>query len=271
MQWLSGTQRSYTHPNTRVPPNIQKKKINVCWWKIDHRLFGQSLDSSIEPSINYPKCKELNLPILSVFSLKLLHGKHGKQNSRAPNNILFRGNDDVPKPPYGPASLGTPLPEKCKLCPGKSLATRISCNVASLHLVTPVTGLHYKFNIVTALLKGHMHMRVRYHFITETRSILFWIKYDKNNIVGWAKAHLKTGFSVNDWKSGKIPRRFTGSPRIRLEQVLNCKKLVLWIWIKDQISRYFEFLIHARGILRGLQVRGLEPRLRKSLVACSEI
>ena len=39
------------------------------------------------------------------------------------------------------------------------------------------------------------------------------------------------------------------------------------IWIKDQISRYFEFLIHARGLL----VRGLEPRLRKSLVACSEI
>ena len=38
------------------------------------------------------------------------------------------------------------------------------------------------------------------------------------------------------------------------------------IWIKDQINRYFEFLIHARGLL----VRGLEPRLRKSLVACSE-
>ena len=39
------------------------------------------------------------------------------------------------------------------------------------------------------------------------------------------------------------------------------------IWIKDQISRYFEFLIHARGLL----VRCLEPRLRKTLVACSEI
>ena len=43
------------------------------------------------------------------------------------------------------------------------------------------------------------------------------------------------------------------------------------IWIKDQISRYFEFLVHARGKLRGLLVRSLEPRLRKSLVACSEI
>ena len=69
-------------------------------------------------------------------------------------------------------------------------ATRISCNVASLHLVAPVTGLHYKLNIVTAVLKGHsQYMRIRYHFITnlhitETRSIPFLIKYDKNNIVG---------------------------------------------------------------------------------------
>ena len=38
------------------------------------------------------------------------------------------------------------------------------------------------------------------------------------------------------------------------------------IWIKDQISRYFEFLIHARGLL----VRGLEPRFRKTLVARSD-
>ena len=34
-----------------------------------------------------------------------------------------------------------------------------------------------------------VHMRIRYHFIanlhiTETRSILFFTKYDKNNIIG---------------------------------------------------------------------------------------
>ena len=46
-------------------------------------------------------------------------------------------------------------------------------------------------------LKGHRqlaHMRIRYHLIanlhiTETLSILFLTKYDKNYIIGWAKAH----------------------------------------------------------------------------------
>ena len=47
----------------------------------------------------------------------------------------------------------------------------------------------------------------------------------------------------------------TGSPHICLE------------YNKDQISRHFEFLIPARGLL----VRGLEPRLRKSLVACGDL
>ena len=55
-------------------------------------------------------------------------------------------------------------------------------------------------------------MRTRYHFIanlhiTETRSILFLTRYDKNNIIGWAKGHSKTGFSVNDWKFGKTLRK----------------------------------------------------------------
>ena len=47
-------------------------------------------------------------------------------------------------------------------------------------------------------------MRIRYHFIanlhtTETRSMPLLTRYDKNNIIGWAKRHSKTGFSVNDW------------------------------------------------------------------------
>ena len=29
----------------------------------------------------------------------------------------------------------------------------------------------------------------------------------KENIIGWAKAHSKTCFSVNDWKRSKTPRR----------------------------------------------------------------
>ena len=55
-------------------------------------------------------------------------------------------------------------------------------------------------------------MRIRYHFIvklhiTKTRSILFLTKYGKNNIIEWVRAHAKTGFSVNDWKSSKALRR----------------------------------------------------------------
>ena len=51
-------------------------------------------------------------------------------------------------------------------------------------------------------------MRIRCHFIanlhiTETQSILFLTKYDKNSIIEWAKAHSKTGYSVNNWKSSK--------------------------------------------------------------------
>ena len=64
-------------------------------------------------------------------------------------------------------------------------------------------------------LKGHSqlaHMRIRYNFIaylhiTETWSILFLTKYDKNNIIEWGKAHSKTGFSVNDGKSSKTTLR----------------------------------------------------------------
>ena len=31
--------------------------------------------------------------------------------------------------------------------------------------------------------------------------------YDKNDIIGWAKGHSETGFSVNDWKSSKTLRK----------------------------------------------------------------
>ena len=60
-------------------------------------------------------------------------------------------------------------------------------------------------------------MRIRYHFIanlhiTETRSILFLTKCDKDNIIGWAKAHSKTGFSANGWKSTKTLRRLMQNP-----------------------------------------------------------
>ena len=53
-------------------------------------------------------------------------------------------------------------------------------------------------------------------YITETRSILFLTKYDKNNIIGWAKAHSKTGFSVNDWNSTKTLRRLNRNSRCTL-------------------------------------------------------
>ena len=73
------------------------------------------------------------------------------------------------------------------------------------------------------LFKGHSelaHMHIRYQFIvslffTETRSILFLTKYDKN-IIEWAKAHSKTGFSVNDWKSSKTLRKLKWNSRCTL-------------------------------------------------------
>ena len=80
-------------------------------------------------------------------------------------------------------------------------------------------------NLVTKISsKGHSqlaHMRVRFHVIanlhiTETRSILFLTKHDKNNIVGWAKAHSETGFSVNDWISSKTLRRLKRNSRCTL-------------------------------------------------------
>ena len=48
----------------------------------------------------------------------------------------------------------------------------------------------------------------------------------------------------------------------------------IWIYVRSkdaqkQLAR--TSLTHARGKLRSLLLRGLEPRLRKSLVACSEI
>ena len=49
--------------------------------------------------------------------------------------------------------------------------------------------------------------------ITETRSILFLTKCDKNSIIGWAKAHSETVFSVNDRKSSKILRRLKRNSR----------------------------------------------------------
>ena len=64
-------------------------------------------------------------------------------------------------------------------------------------------------------------MRIRYHFlanlhITKTRFILFLTKYNKNNTIGWVKAYLKTGFSVNDWKSSKTLRRLKKISRCTL-------------------------------------------------------
>ena len=64
-------------------------------------------------------------------------------------------------------------------------------------------------------------MCIRYHFlanlhITETHSILFLTKYDKNNIMGWAKACSKTGFSVNDWKLSKTLWRLKQNYRFTL-------------------------------------------------------
>ena len=80
-------------------------------------------------------------------------------------------------------------------------------------------------------LKGHSHlahMRIRYHFIanlhiTETRSILFLTKSDKN-IIEWAKAHSKTGFSVNNWKSSKTLRR--------LKRNSTCTLISGWLFLK---------------------------------------
>ena len=70
-----------------------------------------------------------------------------------------------------------------------------------------------QYTIYQHLLKGHsqlaqMRIRYRYHFIpnlhaTEMWFILFLTRYDKNNIIGCAKGHLKTGFSVNDENQAK--------------------------------------------------------------------
>ena len=58
--------------------------------------------------------------------------------------------------------------------------------------------------------KGHSqlaHLRIRYQFIANlhiTDTILFLTKYNKNNIIHVTekkKAHSKTGFSLNDWRS----------------------------------------------------------------------
>ena len=75
----------------------------------------------------------------------------------------------------------------------------------------------------SSILKGTQlaHMCIGYHFIsnlhlTETRSTLFSTKYDKNNIIGWAEAHSKTGFSVNDWKSSKTLRGLKRNSRCTL-------------------------------------------------------
>ena len=47
------------------------------------------------------------------------------------------------------------------------------------------------------------YMHIRHHFlanlhITETWSKLCLTNYDKKDVIGWAKAHSKTGFSVSD-------------------------------------------------------------------------
>ena len=65
------------------------------------------------------------------------------------------------------------------------------------------------------------HMRIRYHsiynlHITETQSILLLTKCDKNNFIGWAKTHSKTGFSVNDRKSTKTLRSLKRNSRSTL-------------------------------------------------------
>ena len=56
--------------------------------------------------------------------------------------------------------------------------------------------------------------------ITETWSILFLNKDDKNNIIGWTKAHSKTGFSINDWKSSKALQRWSGFLDVLWYQIL---------------------------------------------------
>ena len=52
-------------------------------------------------------------------------------------------------------------------------------------------------------------MRIRYHFMAN----LFLTKYDKNNIIGWAKTHWEANFPENDWKSSKTLRRLKGNSR----------------------------------------------------------
>ena len=67
-------------------------------------------------------------------------------------------------------------------------------------------------------LKGHSqlaHMRIRYPFmanlhITETRSMVFLTKYDKNNITGWAKAPLKQVFQWTIENQAKHYQNWSG-------------------------------------------------------------
>ena len=122
------------------------------------------------------------------------------------------------------------------------------------------------------------HMRLGYHFIsnlhiTETRSILFLPKSDKNNIIGWAEAHSKTGFSVNDWKSSKTLRRLKRNSRCTLisgwdelfssVQVSAVPKLIVFLYSKSDILQrnvcLFDFFLvsissHANEQIKDCQV-----------------
>ena len=74
------------------------------------------------------------------------------------------------------------------------------------------------------------HMRIIYHFIanlhiTETLSVLFLTKYDKDNIIEWAKAHSKTGFSVNGWKWSKTLRRLKRNSTCRCTLISGWREL----------------------------------------------
>ena len=94
-------------------------------------------------------------------------------------------------------------------------------------LAKSYTRQEHVFSVIPCplfLFKGQSqlaHMRIRYHFIanlhiTETRFTLFLTKYDKHNNIGWAKAHSKTDFSVNNWKSSKTLQRLKQNCRCTL-------------------------------------------------------
>ena len=61
-------------------------------------------------------------------------------------------------------------------------------------------------------------------------------KCDRNNIIGWPKAHSNTGFSVNDWKSSKPMRRLKQNSSCTVEPRYSEDPVTTNIWKSGRIT-----------------------------------